>query len=57
MTLTTEETVILNKRIEIDVLEAKLAKKREGYNADTTLDEEVLYAKRLALSKILEAQE
>jgi hypothetical protein len=54
MTLTTEETVILNKRIEIDVLEAKLAKKREGYNADTTLDEEVLYAKRLTLSQILE---
>jgi hypothetical protein len=36
------------------VLEAKLAKKREGYNADTTLDEEALYAKMLVLSQILE---
>lgn len=48
-----EEESILVRQIEIDRLEAKLSKKREVNNADTTLDEEVLYAKRKALADIL----
>lgn len=53
--MTPEEESILTKQIEIDMLEAKLAKKREINNADTILDNETIYAKKLALAKILEA--
>jgi hypothetical protein len=56
MVLTDNETVILNKQIEIDSLQAKLDKKREINLADCTLDEEILYSKRLILATLLEAQ-
>jgi hypothetical protein len=56
MTLTTDEEAILNKQIEIDILQAKLDKKREINHTDITLDEEVLYSKRKALGILLEAQ-
>lgn len=51
-----EEENILKKQIEIDTLEVKLAKKQEGYNANLTLDKELLYSKKLALRQILEAK-
>jgi hypothetical protein len=56
MTLTTDEETILNKQIEIDVLQAKLDKKREVNRNNETLDEEVLYSKRKALGVLLEVQ-
>jgi len=49
-----EEENILTKQIEIAKLQAKIDKKGEVYNKDTSLDEEVLYSKRLALANILE---
>lgn len=45
---------ILERQIEIDQLQAKVNKKRETNQAAITLDEEALYAKKLALAKILE---
>lgn len=56
MALTTEEEVIVKKRIEINALEAKLDKKRADNRGYETLDEEVLYSKRLALAALLKAQ-
>ena len=53
--MNTQEEEILKLQIEIDTLKAKLDKKREVNQADATLDEEVLYSKRLSLAKILEA--
>jgi hypothetical protein len=55
MALTTEEEGILNKQIEIDVLQVKLDKKRETHHSDETHDEEILYSKNLALRILLEA--
>lgn len=55
MVLTTDEEEILGLQIEIDVLQAKLNKKREINLADVTLDEEMLYSKRKALALLLEA--
>ena len=52
--MTPEEESILAKQIEIEKLQAKLNKKRENNDKDTSLDEENLYSKRLALAKILE---
>ena len=52
--MTPEEENILAKQIEIDKLQAKLDKKRENNDKDVSLDEEVLYSKRLALASILE---
>ena len=51
--MTPKEEAILSKQVEIAQLEAKLNKKRENNNKDTSLDEEVLYSKRLALAEIL----
>lgn len=47
---------ILELQIEIDVLEAKLNKKHEINLTEVTHDNEVLYAKRLALAAILEVR-
>lgn len=52
--MNTKEEEILRLQIEVDTLQAKLDKKREVNHADATLDEEILYSKQLALSKILE---
>jgi hypothetical protein len=57
MALTTEEEGILNKQIEIDVLQAKLDKKRGTNHSDETHDEEILYSKKSALAILLEAHE
>ena len=54
MALTASELGIIRMQLEIDALQAKLDKKKADNRTNTTLDEEMLYAKKLALAKELE---
>jgi hypothetical protein len=53
--MTPEEENIVVLQVEIDVLQAKLDKKREVNRSDETLNTEVIYAKQHALDLIMEA--